>query len=410
MNLRDVGQSEPEPARLVSAVVIDDAPETAACTLCGGPARLCGGARRCTGFFGAPRTLRWLTALRATYAGLVLTRTVAALWGGTLLRFGRLLAAGVAPPRSIVDLAGQVANPWRTSSGVPASELALAYLHDGDLERLSDLSRRLRDDRAPWLVDLAELAPRAAVATPLDRERFALFAVLCDGCARRDLPLEALYENVGTYDAAIRCPRCGAVPAHPLPGVRIGELHPVARCVAGTGAAERTCLTHHGGELDAEGLCVDGRAVFDRALVEVSTIDRARTPFERDLVEALVRSRRALHARIDHAALARDVMTSPELMPFFAALAAAHPEAAEDLAKIAGAPLDPDAADPTLRAAMSAGGLAGLLATGKAALERLFGTPRELAPRRRPRRRRPPERRAWEDERGKRKDGGRDGC
>ena len=100
MNLRDVGQSEPEPARLVSAVIDDDAPEAATCTLCGGPARLCGGARRCTGFFGAPRTLRWLTALRATYAGLVLTRTVAALWGGTLLRFGRLLAAGVAPPRS----------------------------------------------------------------------------------------------------------------------------------------------------------------------------------------------------------------------------------------------------------------------------------------------------------------------
>jgi hypothetical protein len=421
VNPRDARQPVPEEVQVVSAVVVVDAPEAAACTLCGGPARLCGGARRCTGFVGSPLGLRWLTALRAVYAGLVLTRTVAAQWGGTLLRFGRRLAAGEAPPRTIADVAGEVANPWSASPGVLAAEHALAYLRDGDLKRLSDLSQGLRQDRAPWLVDLAELAPRAAVATPLDRERFALFAVLCDGCARRGLPLDALYENVGTYDDAIRCPRCGALPAHPLPGVRIGELHPVSRCVARTGDAERSCLTHPGGELDAEGLCVDGRATFDRALVEVSKIDRARTPFERDLVQAFVRARRlTLHARIDDAALARAVVTSPALMPFFAALAATHPEAAEDLAQIAGAPLDPDAADPTLRAAMSAGGgLAGLLVTGRAALESLFGTPRELASGRPPRRRQghPPEgpkltrprpRRACGGEGVERKDGGRD--
>lgn len=391
MNSHDARQTEPQEVVVVSAVVVDDdAREVAECTLCGGPARLCGGARRCMGFIGSPLELRWLTAIRAIYAGLVLTRTLAALWGGALLRFGRLLAAGEPIPPTIADVASEVANPRRASPGLLAAERALAYLHDGDLERLSDLSRWLREDRAPWLVDLAELGPRAAVATPLDRERFDLFAVVCDGCASRGLPLDALYENVGTYDDAIRCPRCGALPAHPLPGVRIGEPHPVSRCLAGTGAAERTCITHDGGELDAEGLCVDGRATFDRALVEVSKIDRARTPFERDLVQAFVRARRrALSARIDDAALARAVVTSPELMPFFAALAATNPDAAEDLAQIAGAPLDPDAADPAVRAVMSAGGgLAGLIATGKAALESLFGKPRELAPARPPRRRR----------------------
>lgn len=390
MKTNDARQVDPQEALVVAAVVDDEPREAAACTLCGGPARLCGGARRCTGFVGSPLELRWLTAIRAVYAGLVLTRTLGALWGGALLRLGRLLAAGEAAPQTIADVAGEVANPRRATPGVLAAERALAYLYDGDLERLSDLSRSLREDRAPWLVDLAEIGQRAATATPLDRERFALFAVVCDDCASRGLPLDALYEDVGTYDDAIRCPRCGAVPAHPLPGAKLGEPHPVSRCLAGTGAGEGTCITHDGGQLDAEGLCVDGRAIFDQALVEVSNIDRARTPFERDLVQAFVRARRrSLNGRVDDAALARAVVTSPELMPFFAALAATNPEAAEDLAQIAGAPLDPDAADPAVRAAMSAGGgLAGLIASGKAALESLFGKPRELAPVRPARRRR----------------------
>ena len=388
MSSRDARRMEPQAALVVSAVV-DDARESARCTLCGGPAQLCGGAHRCTGFDGSPRELRWLIAIRAVHGGLVLTRSPAALWGGALLRFSRLLVAGEGAPPTIASMAAEHANPCCAGSGVGTAELALAYLHDGDLGRLSELSRRLREDRAPWLVDLAALGPRAAAATPLDRERFQLFAVICDDCAHAGEPLDALYEEVATYDAAIRCPRCCALSAHPLPGVKIGEPHPVARCLPGSGSAERICIMHNGGEVDGEGLCVDGRVIFDGALIEVSKIARARTPFERELVQAFVRARRrALNAQVDDAALAREVVTSPELMPFFAALAATNPEVAEDLAQIAGAPLDPAAADPGVRAAMSAGGgLTGLIATGKAALEILLGKPRELTPARPARRR-----------------------
>ena len=388
MSSRDARRVEPQAALVVSAVV-DDVRESARCTLCGGPAQLCGGARRCMGFDGSPRELRWLTAIRSIYGGLVLTRSPAAPWGGALLRFGRLLVAGEGAPPTTASIASEHANPCGAGTGVGTAELALAYLQDGDLERLSELSRRLRENRAPWLVDLAALGPRAAASTPLDREHFQLFAVICDDCAHAREPLDALHEEVGTYDDAIRCPRCGALSKHPLPGVKIGEPHPVARCLPGSGSAERICIMHNRGEVDAEWLCVDGRVIFDRALIEVSKIARARTPFERELVQAFVRARRrALNAQVDDAALAREVVTSPELMPFFAALAATNPEVAEDLAQIAGAPLDPAAADPGVRAAMSAGGgLTGLIATGKAALEILLGKPRELTPARPARRR-----------------------
>jgi hypothetical protein len=92
-----------------------------------------------------------------------------------------------------------------------------------------------------------------------------------------------------------------------------------------------------------------------------------------------------LNARIDDAAVARNVVTSPVLMPFFAALAASNPEAARDLAQIAGAPLDVNAADPSVLAAMNVGGgFAGILAAGRAALASLRaslgGAPAVLAP------------------------------
>src|SRR5262249_42264559 len=99
---------EPQDAVVVSAVVDAGADPRAAgppsagppsaCTLCGGPARLCGGVRRCTYLPGSPRELRWLTAIRAVYVGLVLTRTPAALWGGALLRFGRRLTTSDGAP------------------------------------------------------------------------------------------------------------------------------------------------------------------------------------------------------------------------------------------------------------------------------------------------------------------------
>ena len=380
--------------QVAEPVVIEEAAGNAdrvVCTLCGGPALLCGGTLRCTGGPGSARELRWLVAIRAVYAGLVLTRTIAALWGGALLRFARQLAGGAlasgSPPPSIAHLAAEHADPGCGGEGAVEAGLALAYLEHGDLERLSWLSRLLREGQALWLADLAILAPRAALTTPLEPERFALLAVLCDDCAcGAPLPLDQLYESVGTYDAAIRCPRCGALPDHPLPGVALGELHPVGRCVACARASSRSCIAHDGHELDAEGLCVEGRATFDRALLEVAQIGRATTPFERDLVEALLRARRwALDSRLDEAAIARSIVTSPELMPFFAALAATNPEVGRDLAQIAGAPLDPAAADPSVQAAMTAGGgLAGIIANGKAAIEglrdSLFGKPRVLAP------------------------------
>lgn len=366
---------------VVATVVERDAGEATrrdVCTICGGPARLCGGNRCCTGGPTSALGRRWLTAIRAVYAGLVLTRTPAALWGGALLRFARQLAIGAlasgSPPPSIARLAAKHADPCGAVPGSVVAGLALAYLQHGDLERLSELSRSLRDPRAPWLVGLGTLGPRAALTTPLEREAFALFAVRCDKCASNPaLSLDQLYEDVATYDAAIRCSRCKALSKHPLPGVKIGEPHPVGRCLPGAGEAARACRVHDGHELDVEGLCVEGRATFNRAVLEVAKIGRATTPFECDLVQALLRSRErsvsAVNAWIDDDAVARGLVTSPKLMPFFAALAASDPEAARDLAQIAGAPLDTNAADPSVLAAMSGqASLAGMIANGKAVL------------------------------------------
>ena len=365
-------------ALVVSAVSKDDGREASPgnCTVCSGPARLCGGVQHCTGGPRSVLELQWLTAIRAVYAGLVLTRTLAALWGGALLRFAHQLALGAlasgSPPASIARLAEEHADPGGAASGSVMAGLALAYLHHGDLERLSELSRLLRDTRAPWLLELQIIGPLAALSTPLDPERFPLFAVRCNDCADAAVrPHDRLYERVATYDAAIRCPRCGALPAHPLPGVRIGEPHPVGRCLPGAGAAAQACRVHDGQELDVEGLCVEGRSTLLQAvLVGVKLDQKASTPFERDLMQALGRAHRiTLKTRLDDAAVARAMVTSPVLMPFFAALAVANPEAGRDLAQIAGAPLDTDAADPTVLAAMSGGsGLAGLIANGRAAI------------------------------------------
>ena len=58
----------------VEAVVVeDDDTNPAACTLCGGPVRICGGTRRCMGGHLGPVERRWVTAIRLVYAGLCLT-------------------------------------------------------------------------------------------------------------------------------------------------------------------------------------------------------------------------------------------------------------------------------------------------------------------------------------------------
>src|SRR6185312_17035681 len=124
--------------------------------------------------------------------------------------------------------------------------------------------------RAPWLSALVTLGTQAALTTPLDALRYPLIAVRCDGCAaplHEDIPIDWLVANVGTYDAAIRCPACGVVVPHALAGIDVGEPHPVARCLAGSLGK---CLVHPGEVLDAEGLCVRGRAVYDEAVALIA--------------------------------------------------------------------------------------------------------------------------------------------
>jgi hypothetical protein len=183
---------------------------------------------------------------------------------------------------------------------------------------------------------LSALAPRVALATPLEEETFPLIAVLCDDCARkaRSKPsVPRLVAHVGTYDEAIRCPKCGDVPLHPLPRVDIGELHPVARCVRGS---SRRCMAHLGDELDADGLCPAGQVIYDQAVTEMSRRKGSPTSRDRNLLDALLRAQR------------RRPSLPQAFLPVFAALARADPEAARALEHIHGASLDTELADPEL--------------------------------------------------------------
>lgn len=329
------------PAAPESLVVADeptDEVDPVVCLICGGPARLCGGASFCAGGPKSKRERRWLVAVRAVYAGLLLTTTPAALWGGTLLRLARLLAHGEPPPR-ILRVAAEYADPECALAPTDAATFALAYLQHGDISSLQKL-RPLRDARAPWLAVLCALGRRAALTTPLEAKGYALIAVACDACAARAdastplrrTSLRRLVAHVGSFDAAIRCPECAAVVPHPLPGIEIREPHPVGRCVGG---ATRRCMAHLGDELDAEGLCSEGRAVYGQAVAEIAGRTGSPGARDRDLVDALLRAQR------------RPVLP-PFLLPVFAALAKADPEAARALAHINGAPLDTEAADPDL--------------------------------------------------------------
>ena len=99
---------------LVPVSVVDRAASDAPpllCGTCGGPPQLCGGmSGECIGGTDSPRSLRWLTAFRAVYAGLVLITTPGALWGGALLRLGRQLAVGKLP-RGFAEAADTRAYP-----------------------------------------------------------------------------------------------------------------------------------------------------------------------------------------------------------------------------------------------------------------------------------------------------------
>jgi hypothetical protein len=231
---------------------------------------------------------RWLAAIRAVYAGLLLTRTPAALWGGALLRLAHHLARGPSPS-SLFGLAARYADPRCALSPTDAAKSVVGYLTRGELGCLLEL-QPLRAARAPWLLELCALGRRAAVATPLEGKRFGLIAVLCSPCASKGEGhgVPSLIAHVDTYDAAIRCPRCRAIVPHPLPGIAIGEPHPVARCVAD---ATRRCLVHAGGhELDSEDLCADGQALYDAAVVELAGKGGSPTSRDIELFDALLRA------------------------------------------------------------------------------------------------------------------------
>ena len=67
MNKDDCAVEPNEALAVVDAVVVDDEADDAdpaACTLCGGPVRICGGTRRCMGGHLDPLERRWVTAIR----------------------------------------------------------------------------------------------------------------------------------------------------------------------------------------------------------------------------------------------------------------------------------------------------------------------------------------------------------
>ena len=275
----------------------------ASCSLCGGPPRLCGGFLRCSGGVSTPDDLRWLTGIRATYAGLLLTPTPAALWGGCLLRMGRLVVAGTVPPAGLVDLAAEHAPLGALAESALAATLAAGYLHQDDHDQLWRLREIvdagfLERGLSPWLADLW-IGVAAALQTPLEPKAYPLFAVQCEACWGTDdkpgdkaRPRPALYHHVDTYDLAIRCPGCGLVPPHLLPGVKIGEPHPVGRCVGRRAGGARHCITHPGYELDGEGLCVEGHVVMEQALAAATAMVNGHRPNDPALVEAVVKAQR----------------------------------------------------------------------------------------------------------------------
>jgi hypothetical protein len=306
----------------------------------------------------------WVSAIRLTYVGVCLTTTPASLWGGTMLRLARRMVGSAPMPDGIPALALEHANPGGEEAA-RCTALALRFLgvdlghdlgrdlgRDVALERVPasvrgpsvdgaarELYLLLRPETAaPWLFETVVSARRAAVATPLDeRTRFPLFRVLCASCAPSAAPGRGLFEHVGTYDVAIRCPGCLVLHRHPIRAVTIGAPHPVGRCLRDP-QDPCLCMVHEvheahegaiggaplhveqvqGGLLDAEGLCPEGRATLTRAQAIVAELGQPVTPADRTLFDAVAR--------------ARDVVPSP----LVAAVAALDPEAAREIEEIPG--------------------------------------------------------------------------
>src|SRR5262249_53276405 len=130
-----------EPLTVVGAVMVDDADDAdpAACPLCDGPVRICGGARRCMGAHLSPLERRWVTAIRLVYAGLCLTPTAAALWGGALLRLAGLLTRDMLVSPAFASIAAEYTDPGAALPDDVAASLAILYLQHRHLDRLDEL-------------------------------------------------------------------------------------------------------------------------------------------------------------------------------------------------------------------------------------------------------------------------------
>lgn len=342
--IRHAGEAPPEP---------ETPPLFDLCGRCYGPIYLCN-SEGCLAL--ESPDLLWLSAIRALMLGILLTPNVGSRYGGVLVLAARAMVGSSAPPHS-GDVAALLPHPGYDVSLRDAAELAARYLHDGNLDALSRLSASLRRTNDSLLWRRVREAERAALSTPWREERFALLAVVCDACAGGrtlaggvrglSIPWSRRLEAAATYDAALRCPSCGALHTHPLPGVPIGLPHPVTRCTGGREGNVERCMVHDGGELGAEGVCCVGRPMLDQARAWGSDGPTIRLPWQRDLARALVQAQHVeLERRTASGELVQALLGSAELRPFFAAAASLSPEIAEGLAQITGAPFEPEDVDP----------------------------------------------------------------
>jgi hypothetical protein len=295
---------------------------TGFCSLCGGPQVLCGGTSAartaCTGGAGSLDDVRWLTAIRATYVGLLLTGSVATAWGGTLLRLARLVVGDTRPSTGLLQVAAEHAPLGRSVDNELTASLAMGYAGSEDLVQLDGLRSHVgrvwrARGLAPWVSELYVVAYTAARTTPLAPQPIPLFAVRCAQCwqkaahrAPRKRP--PLIVAADRFDLAIRCPGCKEIPGHPLP-VGVSLPHPVGRCVArqghlpGEAEAHVTCDTHDDLPVDViEGVCEVGRGVMAQALVQAVAMTEGKSPRDSDLLDAVVRAQELAQRRRTDAA------------------------------------------------------------------------------------------------------------
>jgi hypothetical protein len=296
---------------------------TGFCSLCGGPQVLCGGTNAartaCTGGAASLDDVRWLTAIRATYVGLLLTGSVATAWGGTLLRLARLVVGDTRPSTGLLQVAAQHAPLGRSVDNELTASLAMGYAGSEDLVQLDGLRSHVgrvwrAQGLAPWVSELYVVAYTAARTTPLAPQPIPLFAVRCARCWQKvahKVPRERppLIVAADRFDLAIRCPGCKEIPGHPLP-VGLSLPHPVGRCVArqghlpGEAEAHVTCDTHDDLPVDViEGVCEVGREVMAEALTRAVSMTEGKSLRDSDLLDAVVRAQELARRRRTDAAL-----------------------------------------------------------------------------------------------------------